>query len=360
MNVKFFIYSMMALLLTACGNGDGNQASTPAVPVRVAQAEIEDIARNLRAVGNVAPSASVSIVPRVTGEITEVKFKEGQEVAEGQPLIIIDPRPYEATLREKKGILAKSEAQLRKAMDDRARYSKLVDQGYVSREAFEKTQTDAAALKATVHADRAAVEQAALDLAYCTISAPISGRVGPLGLDKGSMVKSTDSASIVNISAISPCYVYFSVPEVNLPVILDHMRRDAIKITATPIGGKPEQGILTLVDNNVDTRTGTIKLRGVFQNNERRLWPGQFVEVELPLGEKLEALLVPASAVQPGRDESYVYSIDEDGKAKYNKVRVLFESNGKSALQSDLKPGDKVVVEGQIRLVPGSRVQIIE
>lgn len=278
--------------------------------MRVTPVMRADVPRLLHVVGNVRASASVGVRPRVAGEIQQVHFTEGQDVQEGQPLITIDPRPFEAALREKRGLLAKSQAQLNKALDDMARYGKLVGGGYVSREAYEQTATQAAALRATVQSDKAAVESAALDLSYCTVVAPISGRVGALNVDRGNMVKSTDAAPVVTIDTLSPIYVSFSVPEAHLPVILDRMGGESVPVTATPAGGQAEQGLLTLVDNSVDTRTGTIRLRGTFENASRRLWPGQFVQVQLPLGMGSSVLTVPSRAVQSGRDESYVYVVD--------------------------------------------------
>ncbi len=354
------LYIIFFLIALIAGCEDKGEKTSAAAPVRVAAVEKTSLNRGVRAVGNVAASASVAIAPRVTGEIVEIKFKEGQEVREGQPLVIIDPRPYEADLREKKALLAKSEAQLTKALDDRRRYGKLVNNGYVSREAFEQTATDAAALRATVQSDRAAADRAELDLEYCTVRAPISGRIGSLSLHKGNMVKNTDTGPIAHIDTISPCYVNFSLPEANLSAILRDMKRGAIPITATPAGGAPESGFLTLIDNNVDTRTGTIKLRGVFQNEDRNLWPGQFVEIALPVGETRDALMVPTEAVQPGREGKYIYIVTPENKASFRNARVLFEQGGKTAIEGDIKEGDMAVIDGQVRLAPDMTVEIIK
>ena len=217
-----------------------------------------------------------------------------------------------------------------------SRYGKLVGGGYVSRDAYEKTATDAAALRATVQSDKASVESAALDLSYCTVVAPISGRVGALNVDKGNMVKSADATVIVSIDTLSPIYVGFSVPEAHLPVIIEQMAQTTVPVSATPAGSASEKGLLTLVDNTVDTRTGTIRLRATFENSQRRLWPGQFVQVELPLGMAAGALTVPTRAVQSGREESYVYVVDKDSRASYRKVRPLFEY------------ADRTVVDGAV------------
>ena len=351
--------AICAAALAAC-SGDGDAAKgPPPAPVHVAPVTTADMPRVLSAVGNVRASATVGVTPRVTGELLDVRFTEGQEVEAGAPLVVIDPRPFEAALREKKAVLAKSEAQLAKANDDRRRYGKLVGGGYVSREAYEQTATDAAALRATVQADRAAVESAALDLAYCTVTAPIAGRVGALNVDKGNMVKSTDATPIVTIDTLSPIYVAFSVPEAQLPLILERMAEGNVAVTATPTGGEPETGRLTLVDNTVDTRTGTIRLRASFDNPERRLWPGQFVQVKLPLGVAEKAQVVPSRAVQAGRDERYVYVVDGEGRAVYRPVRPLFEHEGTTVVEG-VAPGDRVVVDGQVRLAPGVPVKVLE
>ena len=350
----------LTLCLSACSGDKGKRGGPPPAPVRVQTVQRGDVPRLLHAVGNVKASASVEVRPRVTGEILKVHFTEGQDVREGDLLITIDPRPFEATLREKRGLLAKSEAQLNKATDDMRRYRKLVGGGYVSREAFEQTATEAAALRATVQSDRAAVESAALALSYCTVTAPIGGRVGAIKVDRGNMVKDSSDTPIVSIDTLSPIHVTFSVPEANLPAILESMRHGPVPVRATPAGGVSEEGLLTLVDNSVDASTGTIRLRAAFDNTERRLWPGLFVNVTLPLGMARNALSVPNRAVLSGRDETYVYVVGKDDRAEYRKVRLLFEHDGKSVLEGDVNEGEHVVVEGQVRLAPGLPLEVRE
>ena len=357
---QFFLPLFLLLALAGCSQDDSKKNTPPPAPVRVESVTRADVPRLLHAVGNVRASSSVGVKPRVTGEIQQVHFIEGQDVREGDPLITIDPRPFEAALREKKGQLAKSQAQLAKAIDDMNRYGKLVGSGYVSRDAYEKTATEAAALRATVQSDKASVESAALDLSYCTVVAPISGRVGALSVDKGNMVKAADATIIVSIDTLSPIYVGFSVPEAHLSVIMEQMAQSRVPVSATPAGGKPETGLLTLVDNTVDTRTGTIRLRATFANAQRRLWPGQFVQVELPLGVAAQALTVPTRAVQSGREESYVYVVDKDSRASYRKVRPLFEHSDRTVLDGEIAEGDRIVVDGQVRLAPGLLVNILE
>ena len=213
------------------------------------------------------------------------------------------------------------------------------------------------------------MESAALDLAYCTLTAPISGRAGALKVDKGNLVKSGDASPIVSIETIAPSYVNFSVPEAQLALILERLRQGPAPLTARPSGGEAESGFLTLVDNSVDTRTGTIPLRATFANSERRLWPGAFVQVSLPLGMAKDALVVPTRAVLAGRDEHYVYVAGQDGRAEYRKVKVLFEADADksqglpeklSVVEGELAPGERVVVEGQVRLAPGLALKVLD
>lgn len=353
------IPAICLLLLCACSGENAQKKGATAIPVHVDIVEQKSIPRILNVVGNVRSSASVGVTPRVTGEIQKIHFHEGQHVNEGDPLVSLDPRPFEASLREKEGLLAKSKAQLNKANDDMRRYGKLVNGGYVSREAYEQAATEAAALTATLQAEQAAVENAALELSYCTVIAPISGRVGALKVDKGNMIRPSDSSPIVAIDTISPIYVNFSVPEIHLATILHHMEEGPVAITATPTGGQAESGQLTLVDNSVDIRTGTIRLRGTFKNEKHRLWPGQFVEVSLPLGTVENAIIIPSKAVQAGRDESYVYVVDADNRAAYRKVTVLFEYQDKSIVESKISQGDKIVTDGHVRLVPDALLNIL-
>lgn len=346
------------LCLPGCSGGGSGPKGPPPAPVTVTEVQERDMERTLNVVGNVQASATVAIKTRVTGELQAVHFKEGDQVEAGQKLFTIDPRPFEATLREARGRLDKDRAQLAKAEDDMRRYGKLVGEGYVSREAYEQAATDAAALRATVQADKAAVENAALQLDYCTITAPISGRAGEIKSDKGNMIKANDESPILTIDTLQPIYVSFAVPEAYLSAILERQRQGMVRVSAKPAGGTPVTGELTFVANTVDTRTGTIKLRGTFANEDRALWPGQFVEVSLALGNIPGALVIPSRCVQAGRNESYVYVVDEASKAEYRKVTVDMENDGLSVISEGLKKGEKVVTEGQVRLAPGVSVTV--
>lgn len=357
-SLPLFLTLSLSLCLVGCSGGDTGPKGPPPAPVVVTAVQLKDMERNLHVVGNVQASASVAIKTRVTGELQIVHFKEGDQVHAGQKLFTIDPRPFEATLREAQGRLNKDRAQLAKAEDDMRRYAKLVGEGYVSRESYEQAATDAASLRATVQADRAAVENAALQLEYCTITAPISGRAGEIKSDKGNMIKANDDSPILTVDTLEPIYVSFAVPEAYLAAIMIRQREGTVRVAAQPSGASPVTGELTFIANTVDTRTGTIKLRGTFANNDRSLWPGQFVEVTLALGTIPGALVIPSRAVQAGRNESYIYVVDDNNKAQYRKVVVDIENEGMSVISEGVKEGEKVVIEGQVRLAPGVNVKV--
>lgn len=354
-----FAYILCVIcLLAACSSDKSAQKGRAAAPVTASAALKQNIERKLNIVGNVLPSATVGIKTRVTGELQEVHFKEGDNVNAGQVLFTIDQRPYAASLREAEARVAKTSAQLRKAEEDMKRYSKLVGEGYISREAYDQSVTDAAALRASISADKAAAENAALQLAYCTITSPINGRAGTIKADKGNMIKANADDSIVTVDTLEPVYVLFAVPESYLPIIAERQKQHPITVRVTPTGGKSVEGLLTFIENTVDTRTGTLKMRGTFDNTDRSLWPGQFVQVVMTLGTVNDAITVPSRAVQSGRGESYVYVVDAEKKAQYRTVEIGLESDGLSVISKGLTPGEMVVEDGQVRLAPGIPVEI--
>jgi len=352
-----FLFVLCLALASCSGDGDKNRKGA-AAPVLVAEVTLQDMPRVLRVVGNVAASATVGVKARVTGELIGVHFTEGQDVQAGQPLFTIDPRPFQAALNEAQSRLERDIAQLNKATEDMKRYGKLASEGYVSREAYDKAVTDAAALRATVRADEAAVESARLQLSYCSITAPISGRAGAIRADRGNMIKANDDAPLLVLDTLQPVYVNFSVPEARLSEILARQRENNLSIQAVPTGGESASGVLTFVDNAVDIRTGTIRLRGVFTNENRALWPGQFVQVALMLGMDRNVVVVPAKAVQSGRNENFVYVVDADRAAQVRRIVMDPEDNGQMIVREGLAKGERVVLEGQVRLAPGTPVEI--
>jgi len=357
--IAFFSVGFLGLMLSACSGGEeGGGRKSVVAPVLLMDVALHDVPRVVRVVGNVASSATVGVKARVTGELVGVHFTEGQDVQEGQPLFTIDQRPFEAGLNEARSRLERDIAQLNKATEDMKRYGKLVSEGYVSREAYDKAVTDAAALRATVRADEAAVESARLQLSYCSITAPISGRAGAIKADKGNMIKANDDASLLVIDNLQPVYVNFAVPEARLSEILARQRENNLAIQATPAGGESSSGELTFVDNTVDTRTGTIRLRGTFANEKRALWPGQFVQVVLRLGTDRDVVVIPAKAVQSGRNENFVYVVGPDNKAQVRNIVMDPEDDGQVVVRGGLAKDERIVLEGQVRLAPGVPVEI--
>jgi multidrug efflux system membrane fusion protein len=287
-----------------------------------------------------------------------VAFREGQDVRKGQVMFELDPRPFQAALNQAQGLLARDHATASNAAEQAKRYSALAEKEYVTAEQNDAARSDAAAATATATASQAAVDQARLNLQYATIRAPISGRTGSLRVREGNLVRSTDTAPLVTINQIQPILVRFAVPASNLGAI-QRYRNDRIAVFASPTGGGTgSEGTLAFVDNAVDTTTGTILLKGTFPNTDGALWPGEFVNVRLRLYVEPSALVVPASAVVSGQQGSFVFVIQPDSSAATRKVRVERTAGDVSIVSGEVKPGDRVVTDGQLRLRQGSKVQI--
>lgn len=331
-----------------------------AAPVMVAEVTQKDIPVELRAIGRVEPYARVTIKSRVNGELQSVHFREGQEVKAGDLLFTIDPRPFEAELREAKARLAKDVALAEKAKKDLQRNESLVKGGYVSEEQFEQTRANADALKATIEADRALVESVRLQLGYCHIRSPITGRIGRLQIDQGSMIKANDDIGMVEIVQITPIYVDFSVPELHLPDVKKYQAQGPLRVAAVipSEGSRPEQGELTFMDNEVNQQTGTIRLRGTFANSSTQLWPGQFVKVILTLTTRTNATVIPYQAIQKGQSGEFVYVVKPDLTVEPRPISVNMTREGEAVIDKGLAPGERVVIDGQIRLFEGAKVEI--
>ncbi len=349
----------IALLLSGCGEKK-QQAVAPRVPVTVADVVQKTVPVQVRVIGNVEAYSSVGIKPQITGEIVGVHFSEGQDVKKGQLLFTFDPRPFEADLLRAQANLAQDEAKLKNAEVEAQRYTRLVEAGVVAKEQAEQIQTNHEAMVATVKADRAQVEYSRVQLIYTKIYSPMDGRTGNLMLHLGTVVKANPDNPIITINQINPIYVTFSVPQQALPDIKQHMAKGKLKVTATIQGqeDRPETGTLTFVDNNVDLNTGTIKLKGTFANAGRRLWPGQYVNVALTLSEQPNAVVVPTQAIQTGQSGSYVFVVKPDLTAESRPVKVDRNFDNQAVIESGLTAGEKVVTDGQIRLVPGAKVEI--
>jgi multidrug efflux system membrane fusion protein len=346
-------------LAGACSKSDPPRQ--PSVPVSVTTVKRTSVPYIVIANGVAEPMQTVAVEAQVNGILNRVTFAEGQAVEAGQVLFEIDSRPYAAVLEQVRAQLLRDEAQAANARRDAARYAALVKEGYVTGSQADQAEATAASAAATVAADRANVSKAALDVANCTIRAPISGRTGSLLVRQGNLVKANSNPPLVVINQIQPILVRFAIPQSQLPDIQRYYRGgNALQVRATPSEGSgvPLLGTLAFIDNNVDSTTGTVLLKARFSNPEATLWPGQYTNVALQLYVDPSALTVPTPAVMTGQQGTYVYTIDSAGIAKQRPVQVARTVDSLSVIASGLKDGEKVVVDGQSRLIPGSKVTI--
>ena len=350
----------------AGGRAQGQGAATgagrarEAVPVLVAVATQKAVPLQIRAVGNVEAYNTVSVKSQVTGVLQKAHFKEGQDVKSGQLLFTIDARPLEAALKQSEAALARDSAQLRNLREQVRRYADLVEKQYVSREQYDQIKANADAAEAVVDADMAVVDNAKVQLSYCYIYSPINGRVGSLLINEGNLIRLNDGAPLVVINQLTPINVTFAVPELNLADLKRHMTGGKLTVSAhfPSDEGRAEPGILAFVDNTVDRATGTIKLKAEFTNRERRLWPGQFVNVALTLTTQMDAVVIPSEAIQVGPEGQQVFVVKEDRRVELRPVSVGQTNDGEAVIAKGLAAGEQVVREGQFLLSPGSRVDI--
>lgn len=333
-----------------------------AVPVSVATVVQQDVPVRLQAIGNVEPFATVAVKARVDGQIVEVNFKEGQEVRQGSVLFKIDPRPFQAALRQAEANFLKDSAQKDQARSQERRYQELLQKNFVSKEAYAQIRTNADTAEAVAQASHAGLDNAKLNLEYCTILAPIEGFTGKIQIAKGNLVKANDTNPLLVLNQVHPIYVGFAVPEQRLAAIRGYMAKGSLVVEAAPTGTdkRAVSGTLIFVDNAVDQTTGTIKLRGLFQNKDNALWPGQFVNVSVKLYEQKNAVLVPTQAVQTGPDGQYVFVVKPDMTTEVRKVIVDRSDGDNAIIATGLKGGEQVVTRGQLRLAPGVKVSPVK
>jgi multidrug efflux system membrane fusion protein len=331
-----------------------------AIPVTVARVQQQTIPVRLHAIGNVEPYATVALKARVGGQILEVNFREGQPVKKGAVLFRIDPRPFEAALRQAEANALRDRAARDQARSQEKRYQELLDKNFISKEAYAQIRTNAATAEATAKASQAALENARLALEYCTIRSPLDGYVGRALLQAGNVVRADDSAALVVINQVRPIYVNFGIPEQHLPEVRKHMAGGPLAAEVQPPDAQQAapRGTLIFVDNAVDPTTGTIRLRAQFENAEAALWPGQFVNVSLRLYEQVDAIVIPATAVQTGPEGQYVYVVGEDMTADVRRVTVQRTEGERAIVAKGLAKDERVVTRGQLRLGPKVRVQI--
>ncbi|MBZ5592328.1 MAG: efflux RND transporter periplasmic adaptor subunit [Acidobacteriia bacterium] len=379
----------LCLLSLGCSSQSAPPPTMPAVPVTVATAVERTVPIQLRLIGNVESYASITVKAQVAGELVRIHFTEGQEVRKGDLLFEIDRRPYEQALhqaeanlnrdiaqqQQAEANLARDIAQAENARTQAARYAKLATEGVISKEqndtmrtsarsADESTRADQAAIesaRAAVLADKAAVEKAKLDREYCEIHSPIDGRTGSLQVKQGTLIKSNADTAMVTVNQLYPTYVTFSVPEDQLGAIRKSMAQGPLAVEAhVPSDpGEPARGQLSFIDNTVDSATGSIKLKATFSNKERKLWPGQFVNVVLTIGADSNATVVPSEAVQNGQQGPFAFVVKADQTVE-NRVLTVGRTIGReTVITKGIAPGETVVTDGQLRLIQGFKVNIV-
>ena len=368
--------------------GRGGRGGGGPVPVVTGRVETKAIPVTIPAVGTAEALATVQVRSQVTGQLSAIHFREGQEVRKGQVLFTIDPRPFQAVLEQAQAVLARDTATAKNSQSQQARYEDLYKRGLIPRDQYETQAATASAQQATLAAQQAAIETARLNLQYTNIVAPISGRAGALVVHQGDLIRANDAAPLLVINQMAPIYVGFSVPGRHLADIRRFQSQRPLKVQArlqgnptgptqmaiptperrdgeaprpeafaVPVDTTPsEQGIVTFIDNAVDPTTGTIKLKATFPNSGNRLWPGLFVQVTLLLTTEANALVVPATAVQDSQQGTYVYVIKSDRTAEMRTVRVERQQGEETVIAQGVKAGEEVVTDGHLRLTPGSRV----
>jgi multidrug efflux system membrane fusion protein len=356
---RLFAVAVVVLSLGSCSENAEKQKTSQAAPVTVSVATTKNVPLVIQAIGTVEPYNTVSVRAQAGGEITRVAFKQGQDVSQGDLLFTIDSRPYRAALEGALANLARDKAKLRSAQQDVQRYAELIKKDYVTWQEYDQVVANADALKATVAADEAAVESARVNLSYCTVRSPITGRTGNLLVELGNVIKANDQP-VVTINQIMPIYVGFSVPEEYLSQIRHYAAEGTLAVEAALPNqeGNSFQGELTFINNIVDGSTGTILLKATFPNHEKNLWPGQFVNVALKLATSNNALVVPSQAVQRGQQGNYVFVVKPDMTVELRSIQVGQNFNGDTVVHRGIEAGDRVVTDGQLRLFPGAKVEI--
>ena len=332
----------------------------PAVPVIVALAEARDVPVFIRGLGNVQAYKTVAIRSRVEGQIVKISFEEGQDVKAGDPLFQIDPRPFKAMLDQANANLKKDEAQLEGARLDLERYGKLLPTGFQSKQSWDQQKATVDALRASIEADKAQIDTAQLNLAYADIRAPIDGRTGQRLVDLGNMIQANQNTTLVTITQIKPIFVNFTIPQ----YANHNLRKSQAKHPLTVIvysaddTYKLAEGELTLVDNQIESQTGTLRLKATFANTDEQLWPGEFVNVRLELAMRKDAVTVPQRVVMQGASGTYAYVVGPDNTAERRTIEVEATQDGFAVIGKGIALGEKVVVDGQYRLSNGSPVRI--
>jgi multidrug efflux system membrane fusion protein len=369
-NITSVIAAALLLTSAACERGtpsataasvEGRRGGGPAsVVVSVAPAVTKPMAVKLKSVGNVEASSTVEVRAQVTGQLLTVNFTEGQDVRAGQLLFTIDPRAFDAALAQAEAALARDTAQAKNLDAQYARLTNLLKQGLVSQADYDSAAAASAAIQASIASDNAAVDNARLLQQYTRISAPVAGRTGALLVHPGSLIRANDPAPLVIINRLVPAYVSFSVPARMLPRLKLRDAHHGLGVEASPAGAADvvASGTVTFIDNAVDPSTDTIRLKATFANQDKRLWPGAFVDVTLQLSVDPKATVIPAKAVQPSQQGEFVFVVKADQTVESRAVKVAWTEGDDVVIESGVKPGETVVTDGQLRLTPGARVSI--
>ena len=356
----YYYYRSHASAETKAAPAPGGRANAAGpVSVAVSTALKEDVPYYLSGLGSVTPYNTVTIKSRVDGQLQKVLFTEGQFVHEGDLLAQIDPRPFQVALEQMEGQLARDQAQLNDARVDFARYTELVKEGVIAQQQVDTQRATVGQLEGAIRADQAQIDNQKLQLVYCNISAPLTGRVGLRLVDQGNMVHATDPNGLVVITQVQPIATLFTLPEDSLQDVIQHMKSEQLGVEAYSRDDQTKlaTGKLLTIDNQIDPTTGTVRFKAQFENRDLSLWPNQFVNIRLMLDVRKNAIVVPLAAVQRGTQGSYVYTV-KNGHANFQPVKVDLTQGNISLIASGVSVGDQVVVDGQDRLQTGSAVEV--
>jgi multidrug efflux system membrane fusion protein len=334
------------------------QTPAPGVPVTAGTVAAQDVPIFLNGIGTVQAYNMVAIKSRVDGQIVKVDFKEGQDIKTGDPLFQVDPRSFQAALEQAQAAKQKDEAQLVGAQLDLDRYEKLIGSGWQTRQSYDQQKAQVGQLQASIKGDEAQINTAKLNLSYADIRSPIDGRLGARLVDKGNLVHANDNTPLVMITEIKPIFVSFTLPQDNFDDLRQSQNKAPLAVYAYSGDGKKQlaEGKLTLIDNAIDQATGTIRLKARFENEDERLWPGEFVSLRVVLSTRQNVATVPSQTVQAGPDGHYAYVIKPDNTVERRAVEVASIQDGIAVVTKGLAPGERVVVDGQYRLTNGARV----
>ncbi len=345
---------------TAAGAAPGHPLGPPPT-VTAATAEQQAIPIEVDAIGNAQPYRTVQLKSMVDGQIDKVLLEQGQDVRAGQLLFEIDKRPFQAALDQAKGKLAQDEATLAYNRAEAERDRALASSGVIAPQVLQQQEALAQSNAAAVQADKAAVETVRVNLGYTDIRAPIDARAGAILVNLGNLVKANDTNPLVTLNQVSPIYVQFAIPEAQLQAVKDRGGLNRMQVRALPPNGQQSSlGTLSFIDNTVDPTTGTIKLMATFPNRDRRLWPGEFLNVQLQLGVDQHATVIPAKAVQTSQQGKYVYVVQPDGTAVMRPVKTSRTYRQLAVIESGVNPGERVVVDGQIKIIPNTKVEVAQ